>query len=336
MKWPWSRPEVRESYTDQVISRIMASASGASDGNALAAIETAARIWASGLASATVSPDTVALKAVSPAFLDSVGRSLCRSGESLFVINVRNGQVTLTPCAQWTVHGGHDPASWRYRCTLNGPSTATTRGLDASSVLHIRYAASPDSPWQGRSPVQLAIDTFRAASLLESATAGELNFQQSQMLSPRSRAGDFGPIDNLGPDTIAKIVAAVSQHVGGAFVIPSDVVASRLGPEPPDTFPLLRDRLENSLLALHGIPPALVAERGTGTALRESFRQVLHSLLKPLGALVVAELREKIHPDAALDFSSLRAGDITSTSRAVGSLVTAGMSLADAREVAGL
>ena len=28
MKWPWSRPEVRESYTDQVISRIMASASG--------------------------------------------------------------------------------------------------------------------------------------------------------------------------------------------------------------------------------------------------------------------------------------------------------------------
>ena len=79
--WPWSRPEVRESYTDQVISRIMASASGATDGSALAAIETAARIWGSGLASATVKPDNVALKSVTPSVLDAVGRALCRSGE---------------------------------------------------------------------------------------------------------------------------------------------------------------------------------------------------------------------------------------------------------------
>ena len=59
--------------------------------------------------------------------------------------------------------------------------------------------------------------------------------------------------------------------------------------------------------------------------MRESFRQVLHSLLKPLGALVVSELREKLHPDAELDFAALRAGDITGTARAFGSLTKAGL-----------
>ena len=36
--------------------------------------------------------------------------------------------------------------------------------------------------------------------------------------------------------------------------------------------------------------------------MREAFRQVLHSLLKPLGSLVVEEIQAKLHPDAALDF----------------------------------
>ena len=58
--------------------------------------------------------------------------------------------------------------------------------------------------------------------------------------------------------------------------------------------------------------------------MREGFRQVLHGLLKPLGALVVEELQAKLDPDAALDFSALRAGDIVATSRAAGSLVKAG------------
>ena len=45
--------------------------------------------------------------------------------------------------------------------------------------------------------------------------------------------------------------------------------------------------------------------------MREAFRQVLHSLLKPLGAIIAEELRAKLDPAAALDFSELRAGDIT-------------------------
>ena len=86
--------------------------------------------------------------------------------------------------------------------------------------------------------MRLAVDTARVAGLLETATAGELNFVQQQVLTPRRNQGDYALADTLAPDTIQKIVSAVAEHVGvGAFVIPADVVAQRLGPEPPSTFP---------------------------------------------------------------------------------------------------
>ena len=331
------RPEIRESFTDTVIARLVAASVGAGDGGALGAIEVASRWWGSGLASATVSPSGGALAAVTPSVLDAVGRALCRSGESLHVIAVSGGRVRLIACGSWTVLGSDDPASWRYRVTLSGPSTSRAVTLPAASVLHIRYAPHPSEPWKGRSPVRLAVDTARVAGLLETATAAELGFTQTQMLTPRRSAGDFGVADTLNPDTIAKIVTAFSEHTHtGAFVLPADVTPQRLGPEPPDSFALIRDRLEDSLLALHGIPPALVASTGQGGAMRESFRQVLHSLLKPLGALLGEELQAKLDPAAALSFDALRAGDIAGSARAFGSLVKGGLTAHSAAAAVGL
>ena len=330
-------PEVRESYTDQVIARLVAASAGVGDGGAIAAIETASRWWGSGLASATVKPDNLALQAVTPAILDSIGRSLCRSGEALYAIDVRGGRVRLIACGSWTVSGSDDPASWRYRVTLSGPSSTRTLTLDAASVVHVLYAPDPARPWAGRSPVRLAVDTARVAGLLETATAGELGFTQTQMLTPRRNTGDYAPTETLAPDVMQKIVSAFAAHVNtGAFVLPADVTPQRLGPEPPDSFALLRDRFENSILAMCGIPPALVAAQANGQAMREAARQALNFLLRPLGTLVVEELQAKLDPDAALSFDSLRAGDITGSARAFGSLVTGGLTPKSAAEVVGL
>ena len=326
------------SYTDQVISQILASASGASDGGALAAIETSARLWGAGLSSATVKPDNnLSLRAITPSVLDTIGRALCRSGESLHVIDVRSGRVMLTPAASWSVHGTDDSSTWFYRVTLSGPDSTRMITLPAASVLNVKYAPHPSRPWKGRSPLNLALDTFRVAGLLEAATAGELNFTQQQVLTPRRNQGDYAPVDTIPPETLQRIVEAFSAHVSSdAFVIPADLTAQRLGPEPPDSFALLRDRFEQSIYSSCGIPPALLAPQGTGTAMREAFRQVLHSLLKPLGAIIAEELREKLHPEAALSFDALRAGDITGSARAFGSLVTGGLTPASAAEVVGL
>ena len=111
---------------------------------------------------------------------------------------------------------------------------------------------------------------------------------------------------------------------------------ARLGPSPPESFAYLRDRFQDSILAACGIPPSLIAPRATGTGQREGFRQILHGLLRPLGALVLGELKAKLHPDAELDFTVLRAGDLSGSARAVGSLTKAGMTLEAAREVAGV
>ena len=238
MKWPRRRPEVRSSsYSDLIVSRLVAAASGAGDGGALAAIEVAARWWGLGLASATVKPSGGALAAITPTVLDGIGRALCRSGESLFVIAIRNGRASLTPCGAWTVHGSDDPSTWIYRATLNGPDQTRAVTREAASVLHFRYAPDPCRPWAGRSPVELASDTARAASLLEGAAKEEFSFTQKQLIAPRRGAGDFAPIDSLTPDTIQKIVDSFAQHVGApTIVLPADVVPSRLGPEPPDSF----------------------------------------------------------------------------------------------------
>ena len=80
--------------------------------------------------------------------------------------------------------------------------------LPAASVLFVKYSPHPSRPWAGRSPVQLAIDTAKAAGLLETATAGELGFTQTQMLTPRRAAGDYGVAETLAPETLSKIVSA--------------------------------------------------------------------------------------------------------------------------------
>ena len=297
-------PKSSESYTDQVISvGSWPSASGASDGAALAVNRGNRRKngGAVDLASPQPSNQTALRSGLSrPPYSTPIGRALCRSGESVHVVDVRGGRVTLTPTASWSVHGSEDPSTWFYRVNLSGPDSTRTVTLPQTSVLHVRYAPSPDRPWAGRSPVALALDTAKAASLLETATAGELGFTQTQMLTPRRAAGDFGVAETLAPDTLSKIVSAFSEHVNvGAFVLPADVTPSRLGPEPPDSFPLLRDRLENAMYAMHGIPPASdrsTNSTGTCQCVKRFGRCSTWACSNHLGAIIAEELQREVRP----------------------------------------
>ena len=79
------RPEVRESYTDQIISRLVSASAGVGDGSALAVVEVAARWWGAGLSSARIKPDNIALRSVSPAVLDSIGRQLVQHSVKAFM-----------------------------------------------------------------------------------------------------------------------------------------------------------------------------------------------------------------------------------------------------------
>ena len=336
LKWPWSRPEIRESYTETVIARLVAASAGASDGSALAVSEACARWWSSGLSSASVSPDTPALAPLTPSVLACIGRELFYRGESLFTINVIGGQVRLIPVSSFHVEGSADPSSWKYVCQLSGPSQTLSRTLQSQEVLHCRYASSKEQPWRGQSPLSLARSTTRVAAALETALDSELGFQLSQMISPKSRS-EFGMDSAIAPENLSKIVESFSKHVqSSSFILPSDVSVTRMGPAPPPALGELRDKLSESILSASGVPPILLSANAPGAGLREGFRQLLHATIRPLGLLIEQEAQEKLDSACSLSFDSLKAADIASTARAFRSFVDAGLSADEASRVVGI
>ena len=87
-------------------------------------------------------------------------------------------------------------------------------------------------------------------------------------------------------------------------------------------------------IGAYGIPSSI---HGTGGSARESYRQFLSSTIQPLAKIVVEELAVKLDtPNLALDFTELRAADISSRARAYGVLINAGMDPAEAAEATGL
>lgn len=89
------------------------------------------------------------------------------------------------------------------------------------------------------------------------------------------------------------------------------------------------------VLAACGLSVSLFDD-SQGTAKRESYRQSLHSVVAPLGKIASAELTAKLGTDVQLSWTELRAGDVAGRSRALVSMVGAGMDLAKAMALSGL
>ena len=344
VKWPWSRSEVRSSnYTDLAVSRLISAASGAAgDGSTLAVVECAAGWWGRALASATVTPNSAALAGLTPPIMEQIGRSLLTRGESLHVISVADGGVSLIPAASWDVRG--DSRAWWYRCVLASPDNTETVFVPADSVLHNRYGCDVRRPWRGCSPLVSAAETLRAASNIEAATATEFSFQLAQILTPDSMKADMpgGPVLYDGEqqgqlaDSFAQALAHPSPVVGSNVIVPPEAVKlSRMGPSPPESYEGLRTVIEMTVYRACGIPVSLLDSRAPGTAAREGYRQFVASTVQPLGRLVEHELRVKLDAGAAVRFDELRSSDLTARARAFSSLTTGGATAESAAAVVG-
>ena len=148
MRWPWDKTEKRQqsggAYSDAIVSLIQAQGIrrrfSRRAGRDCARWKRAAGLWARGFASAELDPP---IAVISPSVLASIGRSLVRTGQSVWAIDVRRGEITLTPAGSWDVAGGADPASWQYRLDMFGPSGNETRVYPASSVLTFQICGGP-------------------------------------------------------------------------------------------------------------------------------------------------------------------------------------------------
>ena len=343
--WAGARVE-RRNYTAMRTAEIEHLAETGVAGAALGAVEIAAGMVARAFASADVSPVGVRTAGVSPDVLASIGRRLITGGESCHLIEVEHGAVVLRECAYWSVTGSAR-GPWRYQVTLPGPSATHTEWTPSDQVVHCRYATDAATPWRGRAPLQLAGLSGVLATALERALGQEAGGPVGHLIPVPQDASepDGDDDDTYGP--LKREIAALRGRVGlvettaagygeGRAASPQDDwKARRIGAHPPDSLPMLRDAIEATILSACGVPPDLAR---AGGRTRESYRQWLHASVEPLGALVAAELADKLGADVALSFGRLQAGDITGRARAYRSLVgkEATMPDADARRIVGM
>ena len=322
-------------YTDALVRQLQSRASGISpDPGGVGALEVAAGQWARGLASATVSPESSVTAALTPAVLASMGRGLVRNGEALYVLEVSGNRLKMIEAASWDVSGSYDPDSWTYRVELPGPSDNVSRSLPASSVVHVRFAVHPSSPWKGVSPLEFAATTGQLGANLETRLSEESGGPVGYVLPVPSDGGDGSaddPLVTLKSDlaTLKGGISLVETTTGGwnegrGSAPARDWVPQRLGASVPSANVNLWTGVGRMVLAACGVPPSLADQSADGTAQRESWRRFLHGTLQPVARIIEQECQSKLESGVSLGFRALMASDLAGRARAFGALTGGG------------
>ena len=345
MKWPWKSDNLEyradDSFTNALITLLTARAGApqAALPAALGALEAASGLVSRAFATAMVETPAMAVtRALTPACLALVGRSLVRAGEIVFYLDTSAGRIDLLPCQSWDVDGGPNPMTWEYRVTVSGPErTFTYDHVPATSVLHFQWARDAATPWRGVGPLQSGQLTARLAADLMAALADEAATPRGQVMQL--------PIDGDDP-TLAVLKSDIKKLAGGmAYIEGGDMgggpgggvvkMAERIGAQPPAALVELFKLTRLDVLAACGLNPSLF-DIAPGVSQRESYRQMLYSVVSPLGRMIAFECTEKLGASVTLDWAELRAGDIAGHARAFSSMVQGGIPVERAAALSGL
>ena len=348
MRWPWQKPEKRDSggdFSDAVVRLIEAQAAGtAADASSTAAVEAASGALSRAFASAEVQAEGWARDAVTPEFLKQVGRDLIR-GDSMHVIDMDNqGRVSLLPCSSWHFEGNAHPDTWTVRATYYGPSTSTTRHLPYAGVVFVRWGSTPGQPYVGTGPLSWAHTTARLQAEVERSLADEAGGPLAQLLAIPQDGGDDSEDDPLkelkadirtarGKALLVETVAA-GWGEGRAAAPMADWKSSRLGPNFPQSMATVQEKAFIAVLAATGTPPSLFTD-SDGTSQREAVRRWHMNTVMPLARLLEHELTMKLETPVRLKFDTY-ALDMVSRATVVDKLVRAGVSTAVALSAVGL
>lgn len=340
--------EKRASYDDAVISALFQSADTAlhQRGRETAVVEAAAGLVQRCMSMAVPSE---AADVLTPACLGLMARCLLRFGESLHEIVVRDGMVYLVPIGSWDVRGTSEiPTTWFYRCDSWGPDRGRHRMRPADAVLHVRYSVDPVRPWQGISPLQAAYDSGRLVGSLEQAIADESGTARGYVIPTSPAVAGQGEESSeteklraglatmRGRTTVAESTGGNPFPQGQSGPSPGDWQARRIGVNVPAPVVDLRRQVEVSVAAALGVPAGLLFGGADASALREQFRQLLHSTIAPMARCIEHEASEKLERDITLSLDGLNAADIQGRARAFDSLVKGGMDQNMAASLAGM
>ena len=341
--WPFSRrDEVRQaSYTDEVVAALVSRAHGASkaDPASLAAVQAASGLVSRAFAAAEILPvGTMATRALTAPLLALIGRGLILRGEVLLHIDATPGRVTLRPVSSWDISGTDDPASWRYRIDMAGPSRTRTISRPAEAVIHCRINVDPSRPWRGQSPIRTASLSAKLAAAAEKALAIESAISPARIapIPTPDKAQRDNYNDALKSGGIVTVEASTIVPGASGQEPASRWLPQAVGPDPTAPLVQLRSDASRELLVACGVPTELFSE-ADGTGKREAWRQFLFSTVSPMAREVQAELGHKLNvPGLSINFDSLFASDLSGRARAFQSLVSGGMDTGKAAALAGL
>ena len=335
------------SYAELSIAAQLSRAQGLkTDATVTAAAQTAAGMYARGLAAAKIGPDIPEARAVTRRFLHEAGRAMVLQGEGVWSIEVMGGELKLRRAGGFDIQGDPDPATWIYRLLLTGPNRTLIRFEPSEGVVHPRWNEPTDQPWRGRSPFETSGMSSRLSGGIESTLAAEAEGGSAYLVP--------APIGGVDTEESNKLTAEIKGSDGKPVAVPTgagtgwedgggadrasmtDWKQRRIGSEPPQALVQLREDVSHDLLAAAGIPVDLARPGATTTAAREGFRRFLHSSLAPLAEMLLEELREKLDPRLTLNLETIHAADVQGRARAFQSMVGGGMPTDRAAALSGL
>ena len=351
MRWPWGRPEVRESYTSQVLGLQYASATGGgsvADAAATTAIERAIVLYTSAFSVAEVEAPGRMGESITPSWLAGVARDVIRHGEHVSKIAVVNGRVRLIPASLWTIQGNADPVSWIYDLQLSGPSAMTTERMPSTGVVHFMWSRTRTTPWIGCGPL---VNCGLSARILGglSRRLGDRAVQSTGAFLPVPRH-DVDPTENTNKNTL--LASDIDQASGRMLIVNTtaggdgdragaphkDYDPNDFGLRIPDAAILLMEQTEGRIFAATGVPPGLGGGATSGQAVSNLYRQFVYGPVQGLAARLASELEDKLDV-APIEFGFNRMGHIPVVERAtaIARLIKqGGMSLAEAKATVGL
>ena len=336
-----NKPEQRQNYTDSYVSALLANATGEAQAAQTAAREVCAGLYERAFKSARIEPSTPETRAVSVECLGMIGRGFITRGESLFCIEADpvDGTVTLLPSSSWTVRGSLDPETWSYVANLTGPNTNVTRTVSEDSALHFKFATSPEAPWRGQSPLDIAGTTARIDEGITQQIANETGRSSGYVAAVPVGLSE-GSFNALKRDIPAMHGKLALLEAGGSWDSTQQggrpgLDVTRIGANPPPSVLQIWQYATSLTLAAAGVPIELL-QLADGTGNRESWRRFIFSTIGPTAKSVEEELSNKFDMAVSLDFSQLQASDLSGRARAFQSMVGGGMAMERAASLSGL
>ena len=346
--WPFTKKLERRStqpYTDLVTNYLQSQALGeTTSATTIAALEAAAGQYARAFAGAEVQASAHVKRALTPSVLALMARNMIRYGESVHVIQVQTGEMSLLPAGSFDISGGISEEEWIYNVHVYGPSGNLSSFIPSASIVHARYSVDSSQAWRGISPLGWSSTTARLLSSLENTLANEMGGPSGYFLpvpiDSSKKDDNTGPLDKLRADlmnikgkTVMVESVANGWAEGKANAPQKDWVSERIGPNPPTTLVTLRSEAAQSIIAACGVPPELFSMAGSAQGSRESWRRFIFGSVEPLCRLVEEELSKKLESPVTLSMEHMFAADIAARSGAFSKMVQAGM---DANKAAGI